>query len=81
METVVNYVTIQLVHSSVNAMKDTYCLVMEEVVKMLMNALQTLTIASKTVLTLSEALFAVVTLDINVIQIRDLVLVIYLGIL
>ena len=81
MEIVVNYVTIRSVHSPVNAMKDTYCLVMEEVVKMLMSALQTLTVASKTVLTLLEALFAVVMLDINAIQIRDLVLVIYLGIL
>lgn len=76
METVVNYVTIQLVHSPVNATKDTYCLVMEEVVKMLMSALQTLTTASKTVLILLEALFVAAMLDINAIQIRDLVLVI-----
>lgn len=79
METVVNYVTIQLVRSPVNATKDTYCLVMEEVVKMLMSALQTLTTASKTVLILSEALFVAAMLDINAIQIRDLVLVIIFG--
>jgi hypothetical protein len=81
METVVNYVIIRLVLSPVDAMKDTYCLVMEAVVRMLMSVLQTLTAASKTALTLSEALFAVAMLAINVTQIRDLVLVIYLRIL
>ena len=75
METVVNYVTIPLVHSPVNAMKDTYCLVTKEVVRMLMSVFQILTTANRTALTLLEALFAVAMLAINVTQIRGLVLV------
>ena len=79
METVVNYATILLVHSPVDVMKDFYCLVMEEVVRMLMSVLQTLMTANKIALTPLEALFAVVILAINATQIRDLVLVNLLG--
>lgn len=75
METVVNYVTIPLVHSPVNAMKDTYCLVTKEVVRMLMSVFQILMTANRTALTLLEALFAVAMLAINVTQTRGLVLV------
>ena len=39
METVLNYATILLVHSPVAAMKDTSCLVMEEVAWTLMSVL------------------------------------------
>ena len=69
METVFNYATILLVHSPVAVMKDSCCLVMEEVAWTSMSVLQTLMTVNKIALIPSEALIAVAILAINSTQI------------